>query len=95
MSANPALFFETERLAAMEVGQEFSEWLQVAGGTAPYSFEVTAGAPPSGINVTPLGTVDGVPSAAGAFNFTVTATDSAGNTARQAFAGEVAPQPSS
>ena len=93
MTEKPPLTFETQSLDAFEVGEEFHQWLQVSGGAPPYSFEVTAGTLPSGINITGLGTVDGVPLAAGEFNFTVTAKDSAGYTAEQAFAVEVAPQP--
>jgi uncharacterized protein YhjY with autotransporter beta-barrel domain len=50
--------------------------LSASGGTAPYAFAVTAGALPAGLSLSATGDLSGVPTAAGTFNFTVTATDS-------------------
>jgi hypothetical protein len=83
----------TESLPAMEVGEEYSEWLQVTGGTPPYSFKVAQGQPPAGIEVTEMGTVNGVPTEAGDTTFLVTVTDSAGETSTQAFNAQVSGQP--
>ena len=48
-----------------------------SGGTAPYSYAVTAGALPSGLSLdTATGAITGTPGAFGTFNFTITATDS-------------------
>jgi Putative Ig domain len=88
-----ALTFVTESLPAFEVGEEYAEWLQVSGGTPPYSFEVAQGNLPPGIEVTPMGTVNGVPSAAGDTTFWVKVTDSSGATLTQAFDAQVSPQP--
>jgi hypothetical protein len=88
-----SLVFATQSLDTFEVGEEFTEWLEVTGGTPSYSFAVTGGTLPPGIEVTPLGTVDGVPSEAGSFKFAVEATDSNGNMADHIFNVEVAPQP--
>jgi hypothetical protein len=88
-----SLVFATQSLDAFEVGEEFTEWLEVTGGTPSYSFAVTGGTLPPGIEVTPLGTVNGVPSEAGSFKFAVEATDSNGNMGDQIFTVEVAPQP--
>ena len=90
---NSAISWTTESLPAMEVGEEYAEWLQVTGGTAPYSFQLADGQPPAGIEVTPMGTVNGVPSEPGDFTFSVTVTDSVGGTSTQAFDAEVSPQP--
>ncbi|RZK99271.1 MAG: hypothetical protein EOO62_25035, partial [Hymenobacter sp.] len=46
-----------------------------SGGTAPYTFAITAGALPAGLTLTSAGTLSGTPTANGTFNFTVTATD--------------------
>ena len=51
-----------------------------AGGTAPYTFAVTAGALPVGLSLSSGGALTGTPTAAGTFNFTVTATDSSTGT---------------
>ena len=69
------------------------KWLHVTGGVPSYSFAVSEGDLPPGIEVTPLGTVDGVPSQAGSYKFSVQATDSAKNVGEQTFIVEVATQP--
>lgn len=89
------LTFITESLPAMEVGEEYAEWLQVSGGTPPYSFQVTQGDLPAGIEVTEMGTVNGVPTEAGDTTFTVQVTDSVGGRVSQAFDAEVSGQPDS
>ena len=58
------------------VAQAYSQTLTASGGTAGYSFAVTAGALPAGLTLAGNGTLSGTPSAGGTFNFTVTATDS-------------------
>ena len=88
-----SLTFITESLPAMEVGEEYAEWLEVSGGTPPYSFAVTQGTLPAGIEVTPLGTVNGVPSEPGDTTFFVKVTDSVGANVTQAFDAQVAAQP--
>ncbi len=50
--------------------------LTASGGTAPYTYAVTAGALPGGLTLTGAGVLSGTPTATGSFNFTVTATDS-------------------
>ncbi|OPX86463.1 MAG: hypothetical protein A4E53_02896 [Pelotomaculum sp. PtaB.Bin104] len=65
---NPANATEGEAYA----GHTFT----AAGGVAPYSFAVTAGTLPAGM-VLNGAVLEGTPSAAGTFTFTVTATDSA------------------
>ncbi|MEI9851085.1 MAG: putative Ig domain-containing protein [Sphingomonas sp.] len=49
-----------------------------SGGTAPYSYQLTAGALPAGLSLTTGGTLSGTPTAAGNFAFTVTTSDGAG-----------------
>lgn len=88
-----SLVFATQTLAGLEVGAEYTVWLQVTGGTPSYSFAVGDGTLPPGIEITPIGTVDGVPSEAGSFTFSVRASDDAGNLGEQTFNVVVAPQP--
>ncbi|MGH7027797.1 putative Ig domain-containing protein [Brevundimonas sp.] len=63
-----------------QVGVAYAQTLTASGGTAPYTFAVTAGALPAGISLAPDGTLSGSPVSGGAFNFTVTATDSSTGT---------------
>ncbi|EJN02496.1 putative Ig domain-containing protein [Phyllobacterium sp. YR531] len=58
--------------------------LTADGGTGPYSFQVSAGALPAGLNLAGA-VISGTPTIAGSFNFTVTATDANGATGEQQF----------
>lgn len=60
------------------VGTSYSATLATDGGTAPYSYAVTAGTVPAGLTFNPGGILSGVPLAAGTASFTITATDSSG-----------------
>ncbi len=56
--------------------------MQAAGGSPPYSWQLTAGALPGGLSLNASsGVISGTPSAAGTFNFTIQVTDSANLTA--------------
>jgi hypothetical protein len=65
-------------LPAGAAGQPYSHTLKAAGGTAPYNFQISQGAPPPGLKLSPEGILSGVPTTAGVFNFTVTASDANG-----------------
>lgn len=77
-------------LPGAQIGTTYNQPLSANGGTAPYSFQVTAGVLPAGIIVSNSGLLSGTASAAGSFNFTVTATDVNGLTGSQAYALTVA-----
>src|SRR5258705_736601 len=49
--------------------------ISASGGTAPYSFAVTAGVLPSGLTLSPLGALSGTPTVDGTFGFTITGSD--------------------
>ncbi len=57
-------------------GVSYSQTVTASGGVAAYGFAVTSGALPGGLTLAPNGAITGTPSAAGPFNFTITATDS-------------------
>ena len=57
------------------VGTVYSQTLTGSGGTAPYSFAVSAGTLPGGLNLSSGGALTGTPNATGSFTFTVRATD--------------------
>jgi hypothetical protein len=61
----------------------YSQQLQAAGGTAPFSWTVTAGSLPAGLSLNADGTISGTPKTAGTATFTVRATD-AGHPAQTA-----------
>ncbi|GGB00132.1 beta strand repeat-containing protein [Puia dinghuensis] len=56
-------------------GSNYTQALTVTGGTAPYSFSLSAGSLPPGITLSPDGHISGTPTAAGTYSFTVTAQD--------------------
>jgi hypothetical protein len=74
--AAPTITLTPATLLAGTVATAYSQAITASGGTAPYSYAVTAGALPAGLSLNPSnGTLAGTPTASGTFNFTVTATD--------------------
>ena len=73
------------------VFQTYSDQVFVAaGGTAPYTYQVTSGALPPGLQLNnTTGAVTGTPTKPGTFDFTVVATDSLGVTGSQAMSIQV------
>jgi large repetitive protein len=74
--AAPTISITPTVMPAMTAGVAFSQGISAAGGTATYSYAVTGGSVPTGLSLASDGTLSGTPTAAGPFNFTVTATDS-------------------
>lgn len=73
-------------------GTPFTATVTATGGTGSgYTFAVTAGAPPAGLTLASSGVLSGTPSAAGTYAFTVTATDSGGNTGLRAYTMVIQP----
>ena len=83
--AQSTLTFITETLPGFELGEEYAVNLQVSGGAPPYSFMITQGALPAGVDLTPLGTVVGVPTEIGDTTVWIKVTDQAGADITQAF----------
>lgn len=74
----------TNTIPGGTVGTAYNATLVATGGTPPYSWSISAGALPSGMTLTNAGKIQGVPTAGGAFNITIKATGSAGqSTTRQ------------
>ncbi|MCX8572875.1 Ig-like domain-containing protein [Aminobacter sp. MET-1] len=64
-------------LADGVVGRPYSQTLSATGGTAPYTFSITAGSLPTGLTLNgATGVVSGTPSTAGTSTFTIAALDS-------------------
>lgn len=79
-------------LASAQVSVPYgSTALTASGGAAPYIYTVTAGTTPPGLVLSTSGTLSGVPTGAGTYTFTVTATDSGSLTGIQRYSITVAP----
>nr|WP_284694742.1 Ig domain-containing protein [Geomonas sp. Red32] len=65
----------TSTLPAGTVGTAYSQTLTATGGTSPYSWSVTTGTLPAGLNMS-SGVISGSPTTAGTSTFTVQVTDS-------------------
>lgn len=78
--APPTLELGPATVPDATVGAAYSQTLTTTGGTAPYTYDVTAGALPAGLALSAGGALTGTPTAVGTFDFTVTATDSTGGT---------------
>ncbi|OWG15640.1 hypothetical protein KDK82_3133 [Delftia sp. K82] len=74
-----------------KVGVSFSETLTASGGATPYTFAMASGSTlPTGLSLSPAGVISGTPTAAGAFSFTVQATDSSSISGQRTYSGSVA-----
>ena len=91
-TVNAALALTATPSAAAQVGVDYSQANTASLGVAPYTYSVSAGALPTGTTLnTSTGLVSGKPTAAGAFTYTIMATDAVGATATKSTSGTVAP----
>lgn len=68
------------------VGTAYSETIMASGGSGGYTYAVTSGSLPTGLSLSSGGVISGTPSGSpGTSTFTITATDSSGNTGSQSF----------
>jgi Putative Ig domain/Bacterial pre-peptidase C-terminal domain len=70
----------------------YNQTIVPAGGTGPYAFSATGTLPP-GLAFSTSGALSGMPSAVGIYNFTVTAMDSAGTSARESYTAIINARP--
>ncbi|KQZ57518.1 hypothetical protein ASD53_07745 [Lysobacter sp. Root559] len=88
----PTIVVNPATVPGATVGAAYSQTLTGSGGTAPYTFAITAGALPAGLSLnTTTGALTGTPTAAGTFNFTVRATDANSFSGTRAYTLVVAP----
>jgi len=80
-----AIVLDPATLPGATAATPYSQTITASNGTAPYGFTVTAGALPAGLALSTGGTLSGTPTAAGTFNFTITATDAASNSGSRAY----------
>jgi hypothetical protein len=75
----PALSITTSSLPPGMVGIAYSQALGASGGEPPYTWSLTSGSLPVGLNLAANGTISGTPGAAGSGSFTVRASDRGAN----------------
>jgi hypothetical protein len=75
----------TSPLPAGTQGVAYSLQFAAQGGTAPYTWLVSAGSLPSGLSLSGGGALSGTPTVSGTFNFTVQITDSAAHVSTAPF----------
>jgi hypothetical protein len=80
-------------LPAAKIGTPYSTTLAASGGTTPYTWTVSVGAPPGGLTLSSAGQISGTPTTAGTFSFTAKATDAAAQTATVPLQITIAPAP--
>jgi uncharacterized protein YhjY with autotransporter beta-barrel domain len=71
----PVITLAPAALQAMTFGVAYSETITASGGASPYAY-VSSGSLPAGLSLASNGTLSGTPTAAGAYSFIITATDS-------------------
>lgn len=74
-ASRQSLQITTGGLPQGQQGNPYSEVFTATGGTAPYSWSISAGAVPPGTAMNANGDFAGVPTAMGTFNFTVAVAD--------------------
>ena len=68
----------------------YNQSLAVAGGTAPFTWTLTASTLPTGLTLSSAGTIGGTPTAAGGFDFTAQVTDTLGQSVTRSMSIPVA-----
>jgi hypothetical protein len=87
----------TTSLAGDFVNTAYAATLAASGGTTPYTWSIISGSLPTGLTLnTSTGTITGIPTAAGTFNFTAQVSDASlpVQTATQPLSITIAPLPS-
>jgi hypothetical protein len=89
---NTPMSITTASLPSGVVSEAYSATLAASGGTAPYTWQVSAGSLPAGLTLSGA-TLAGTPTATGTFSFTITVSDSSSpvQTASETFSIPVAP----
>ena len=85
----PTITLSPASLPGGTTGTPYSQTVTASGTVGAATFAVTAGALPVGLTLASNGQLTGTPTAAGTYNFTVTATDTAGCTGTQSYTIEI------
>ncbi|MBW0370301.1 IPT/TIG domain-containing protein (plasmid) [Ensifer adhaerens] len=78
--AAPTIAVAPSALPNAAFGAAYSQTVTASGGIAPYSYSVTSGTLPQGLNLSAAGVLSGTPTEVGTFNITISATDAATGT---------------
>ncbi|WP_131539330.1 beta strand repeat-containing protein, partial [Pedobacter nototheniae] len=73
--AAPVISVTPVLLPSASIAGAYTQSLSATGGTAPYTYAITAGSLPAGITLSTAGVLSGTPTGGGIFNFTVAASD--------------------
>lgn len=85
------LTFITESLPDFTQNTPANFQIEAAGGTPPYAFQITQGALPAGMSLSPTGLITGTPALPADTTIFVKLSDAAGDDLTQAFAVRVEP----
>lgn len=77
------LAITTTSLASATVGTPYQATLQATGGTTPYVWTRASGNLPAGLSLSQAGVLQGTPTAAGSYTFTVTVQDATSTTVQR------------
>ena len=83
--APPSITIDPATLPKAIAGLEYMQTLTAQGGTAPYTFSISAGVLSPGLTLAPEGVLSGTPMEVGESHFTVTATDALGFTGARTY----------
>ena len=81
----PTITLSPTTLPIGTVNSSYSQSVTASGGTAPYTYNLSAGALPNDLTLSAAGVISGTPTQAGSFNITVRATDAALCTGTRAY----------
>ncbi|HEY8131773.1 MAG TPA: proprotein convertase P-domain-containing protein, partial [Thermoanaerobaculia bacterium] len=85
----PILTVSPSTLPNGAAGIAYNQTITASGGTAPYTFSLTAGALPSGLTLSSAGALAGAPTTTGSASFTITAVDANGCVGSRAYSMNV------
>lgn len=78
MVVNPALSITTTSLPAVVVGTVYNQQLSMVGGTPSFTWTVSSGTLPVGVQLSATGALNGTPAGTGTSSFTIRVTDATG-----------------
>ncbi|WP_213949602.1 putative Ig domain-containing protein [Luteibacter sp. dw_328] len=86
----PTITIAPTTLPAPAIGTPYTQSVTATGGSGTYTYAVTGGALPAGLTLSAGGTLSGMPTAAGTFSVTTTATDAFGSTGSRLYSFTIA-----